>query len=340
MLNLLTDGWLWGLRCQSHSETNLDFISTRLAHCLEKRPADVWSLVFCVEYQVLLLLTIWRRMFASYHFVTMLRAYVISCGACFIVSFCLVIEFRNDSSALSKEFLFPAMPESTLHNYAAVSTMLSFTLLHAFMCISLFVLQRHELRLRNSESSITADNAYVSAVDFHFRRKMDSLTSTDTVTVDTVPVLNWKHYGCAVYEYAALDWAYFACVLIFFGTWAASDTKGPLYDTAVHSEWVVLLLGVLMHVYALWQSERPLSWVLQKPANIFAHAWHSIHSCSRTWNELLMCASYVAAVLYTLLIFGMAPLTPSGDPTRAHTSTMTFMVVISTYLYTAILLLS
>jgi hypothetical protein len=69
-------------------------------------------------------------------------------------------------------------------------------------------------------------------------------------------------------------------------------------------------------------------------------ALRNLFNCSRTWRELLMSASYIAAVLYSLIIFGMAPLAVSDNATRAHTSVMTFIVVSTTYTYAAILLLS
>jgi hypothetical protein len=360
---LYTDNWTPAC---TKPGTGLEYISTRLAHCLDTRPTDIWALVFCVQVQVLALISVWRRLFASYHVVTRVRECVVSCAVWFILSFAMVVDYRNDSSAPTTPFLvFPSLDESTLHTYAAVCTMLSYTLLHACMCFSLLTLQRHERALSRADMQIPSTGSgvrgdgYVS-IDFDFRRRVDlfldstpgtsALGPTASATVASAPSsTRWKAYGCGLCEYAVLDWLYLVCVFVFFLTWASNHSEGPVYDTAVHTEWVVLWLGSCMHLYALWQNWRPLTWVSEEPAGLLHEAWRNLQSCRRTWRTLFACSSYVVALLYSLVVFGMAPLDASdhsiSGPTahgnrHATSSWQLVAVVVSTYLYAAILLLS
>jgi hypothetical protein len=359
---LYTD--LWTPKC-SRIDADLEYISTRLAHCLDRRSTDVWGLVFCVEVQVLLLASVWRRLFASYHIVTRLRECVISCAMWFILSLAMVVEFRNDRNTLTVPFLvFPSVQESILHAYAAVCTMISFTLMHACMCFSLFALQRHEHVLQRSvvHSTTTYQRAggYIS-IDFDFRRSVDVLCvdvlseqrphvpglggTHDTTTTAVDVSSRWNAYRCALCEYAVLDWIYLLGVIVFFFTWALGSSDGPVYDTAVHTEWFVLAMGSFMHMYALRQNWRPLSWVREEPGDILHEACRNLRSCQYTCRSLLLCSSYVCALLYSLVIFGMAPLqlldaqAPGADQ-HATSSWQLLAVVVSTYLYAAIILLS
>lgn len=357
IIMLYTDQWT--PKC-SGNYAELEYISTRLAHCLDTRFTDVWGLVFCVEVQVLILASVWRRLFASYHIVTRLRECVISCAVWFILSFAMVVEFRNDRNTLTVPFLiFPSIQESILHAYAAVCTMLSFTMMHAFMCFSLFALQRHERLLQLSVvHSITSHpraGGYVS-IDFDFRRSVQVPSGQlqivsgvgrtyDITTTPDETNSRWNAYRCALCEYVVLDWIYLLGVLVFFFTWTLGSTDGPVYDTAVHTEWFVLAMGSFMHLYALRQNWRPLSWVREEPGGIFHEACGSLRSCKYTCRSVLMCSSYVCALLYSLVIFGMAPLDlldeqAPGAAKHATSSWQLFAVVVSTYLYAALILLS
>jgi hypothetical protein len=347
-VNLYTDAWSPAC-AETHVE--LEYISTRLARCLDKRPADVWSLVFCIEVQVLILLTVWRRLFASYHVVSNVRECSISCGVWFVVSFAMVVDFRNDSNALTQEFLFiPPVRESALHSYAAVNAMTSLTVLHALLCGSLLVLSSYERRLlRDSASTRPPRPKAVSVIDFDFRRHeapvdmaVPNVYAAAVESSDGI-ISRWTSFRRLLYRYAALDWVYLICVIVFFFTWStASNTdSGLVYQTSVHSEWVVLLLGGTMQAYALWQSERPLSWAQGPPVDIFETAAQNLCSCRSTWRVLLTCMSFLGALLYTLTIFGMAPLkTVDDDSSQVHSSGLLLVAVVTAYLYSAVLLAS
>jgi hypothetical protein len=113
---------------------------------------EVWSLVYCVKFQILLLLTVWRRLLSSYHVFSWLRPWIVSFVVWFIISFAMVVEFRNDWNVLTNKFLWlPTFQESSLHVYAAVCTMVSLTLLHACMCVSLFALSSYETELARAK---------------------------------------------------------------------------------------------------------------------------------------------------------------------------------------------
>ena len=342
-INLFTDGW--SPRCTS-DPAKLEYVSTRIAHCLDKRPSYVWSLVYALQVQILLLLSMWRRLFVSYHFVSKVRQCVISCGVWFIISFAMVVEFRNDRNGLTTDFLiFPAMQESTLHSYAAVNAMLSLTILHALLCSSLIALSTYERQIAR-EAAITKATTLkgVSVIDFDFHKN-----ETAALTKDTSQ--QWDSFKTRVYEYATLDWVYLAFVIVFFYTWAVASTSTnvAVYETSVHTEWTVLLLGAVMQAYALWQSERPLVWNPDPPANIYVSAIENMRHCKASARTLLASASYVAALLYCLIIFGMAPLDmqkehggtyEQGHLQNARSSSMLLTTVVTTYAYAGILLLS
>jgi len=380
---LLTDSW--SPSCAA--DTELEYISTRLARCLDRRPAEVWSLVYCVEFQILLLLTVWRRLLSSYHVVSWLRPWIISFGVWFIISFAMVVEFRNDRDVLSNEFLWlPAFQESSLHVYAAVCTMISLTLLHACMCLSLFALSSYEIELAHSKPSPArpppartdgyqpvgaerpgAAGARLQAIDWQMRRSDEIMLDTakpgelrlpgsskaqqghaaqqahGSQQTQQAQISLWSEYKRALQKYVVLDWVYLVCIVVFFVTWSLNNNEGPLYSTAVRTEWIVLVVAAFMHGYALWQSNRPLSWVQDEPAGLLTHVLRSMHTASRceySWRDLGMCCTYVVALLYTLLIFGMVPLAASDDPEHARSSIMLLLVVVTAYAYSALLLMA
>jgi hypothetical protein len=257
----------------------------------------------------------------------------------------MVVEFRNDRNELTTEFLiFPAVQESTLHSYAAVNAMLSLTILHALLCSSLIALSTYERQIAR-EAAITKATTLkgVSVIDFDFHKN-----ETAAVTKDTSQ--QWDSFKTRVYEYATLDWVYLAFVIVFFYTWAiaSTSTNVAVYETSVHTEWTVLLLGAVMQAYALWQSERPLVWNPDPPANIYVSAIENMRNCKASARTLLASASYVAALLYCLIIFGMAPLDmqkehgnyEQGHLQNARSSSMLLTTVVTTYAYAGILLLS
>ena len=353
---LLTDSW--SPSCAADAE--LEYISTRLARCLDRRPAEVWSLVYCVEFQILLLLTVWRRLLRSYHVVSWLRPWIVSFGVWFVISFAMVVEFRNDRNVLTNRFLWlPAIEESSLHVYAAVCTMVSLTLLHACMCLSLFALSSYETELTRAKPSLAHKDGYqqlveperpgaagprMQAIDWQIRRSDEPTQNAQTSM--------WAEYKRALRKYAVLDWVYLMCIVVFFITWSLNHSEGPLYSTAVHTEWIVLVVAVLMHGYALWQSHRPLSWVEDEQdeqdkqdaqAGLLSHVLMSLRtagSCTYSWRNLGIFCSYVLALLYTLLIFGMVPIAASDDPEHARSSIMLLLAVITAYAYSALLLMS
>lgn len=362
---LLTDAW--SPSCAAGVE--LEYISTRLARCLDKRPAEVWSLVYCVEFQILLLLTVWRKLLSSYHVVSWLRPWIVSFGVWFIISFAMVVEFRNDRNVLTNKFLWlPTVQESSLHVYAAVCTMVSLTLLHACMCVSLFALSAYETELARAKPQPVRKDAYhqlpeaerpgaegagVQAIDWKIRRSDDMSAAEQgglrlpraarrAPQERQAEIFMWTDYKRALQKYAVLDWVYLMCIVVFFITWSLNNSEGPLYSTAVHTEWVVLFVAGLMHGYALWQSSRPLSWVQEEQAGLFTHVLRGLRatgSCEYSCRDLGIFCSYVVALLYTLLIFGMVPLAASDDPQHARSSIMLLLAVITAYAYSALLLL-
>jgi len=115
-----------------------------------------------------------------------------------------------------------------------------------------------------------------------------------------------------------------------------------MHSTAVLTEWVVLLIAVIMHVYALMQFFRPLSWA-HANIGILTQALHSVRSlatCEHVWQKLWVSGAYVLALLYTLLIFALAPLAASEDTTHTYSSIMLLLTVITAYVYAALLLMS
>lgn len=357
---LATTGWsvyvcmiLLTETCAAHAE--LEYISTRLAHCLDARAAEVWSFVYCVEFQILFLLSMWRRLLSSYHFVTALRPWIISSGVSFVVNFAMVVEFRNDRSALTRRVLGMQFKEADLHVYAAVVTMTSLTVLHALLCWSLLALSTFEAKLALSmRSALTAarGDGYL-AVDFRFHRQAAEGTADaeharpsaqHASQTPRATASRWTQYHEALIRYAELDWVYFLCIIVFFVTWSLNNNSGPLYRTAVLSEWIVLLLAALMYGYALWKSARPLDWAPEVPDDIVTDALRSVRAlvtCAMSWRDVGQCIFFVAALVYTLLIFAFAPLAASeallADPQHCHSSPMLLLAVLSAYAFGALL---
>lgn len=344
-INLYSDAW--SPHC-AQGGVALEYVSTRIAHCLDTRQAEMWSLVYCIEVQILLLLSQWRRLFASYHFVTNLRECAISCGVWFIISFGMVVEFRNDRMALTEEFLFfPAIPESTLHSYAAVNAMLALTVLHALLCSSLLSLSTQERRIaRAAMLTRSASLKTVPVIDFDFRGAVseheDAMPVYAPTDASSDAYSHWGVFKRLVYDYAILDWIYLCCVVIFFVSWASASNSNSavVYATSVHTEWLVLLLGALMQAYALWQSERPLSWCPETPANLFISVAQNLRNCNTSWRVVMTSVSYVAALLYSLIILCIAPLGKNGDLMHARSSGMLLWTIVTAYAYGALLLLS
>ena len=352
--------------CAAHPE--LEYISTRLARCLDARAGEVWSLVFCVQFQILLLLVLWRRLLGtSHHFVTMLRPWVISFGVCFVVNFAMVVEFRNDRTALSRRVLGLEFKESDLHAYAAVVTMTSFTLLHALLCLSLLKLSAYQAeatrRTADESTANTASNARgdgYRAIDFRLQRPdagtpdseegdrvTVSASSSSAKTPAEYMYTFWAHYRKSLVLYAELDWVYFMTIIIFFVTWFLNNphvTNQGLYSTAVHTEWVVLAIAAFMHAYALAQSYRPLKHLPVSDDSYFTDVLQSLRtvlSCSMSWYDVGLCFFFVVSFFYTLLIFAFAPLATSEaqleDTQHLHSSPLLLLAVLSSYTCGALL---
>ena len=349
--------------CAAHSQ--LEYISTRLAHCLDARTAEVWSLVFCVEFQIALLLIQWRRLLHSYHFVTALRPWIISTGVSFVANFAMVVEFRNDSRALSRTVLGIQFKEADLHAYAAVVTMSAFTVLHALLCWSLLALSKYEAKLTlTADSARSARGDGYRAVDFQLVRPdaepvrppapahtpaashSASHSASPTASPAASPAAAaWALYRKSLVLYAELDWVYFMCIIVFFVAWALNNSTGPLYSTAVYTEWTVLAVAALMHAYALAQSHRPLTWLPDEPEDILAAMLSSMRAawrCSVSWRDTGLAAFFTASLVYTLLIFTFAPLaaTDAADAEHLHSSALLLLAVLSAYACGALLLMT
>jgi hypothetical protein len=119
-----------------------------------------------------------------------------------------------------------------------------------------------------------------------------------------------------------------------------STEQDAVFRAAVVTEWLVLAVGVCMYVFALWQSERPLSWVKELPDNIFKDAMKNLLSCKRTWLDIFYSVSFMLTMLFTFSIFGMAPLSNSADREHVHTSPMFLLVFLTAFAYAAILMVS
>jgi hypothetical protein len=95
----------------------------------------------------------WHRLCCRHDFVFHFKLWIVSCGVWFVISFCMVLEFRNDGNLPTRNFFFlPQMKESSLHVYAALNTMLSFSALHVLLAISLFKCSAHA-RLEPDEAA-------------------------------------------------------------------------------------------------------------------------------------------------------------------------------------------
>jgi hypothetical protein len=147
-----------------------DYISTKLAKCLDINSTMLWVFMYCIQFQIFVLLMTWHRLCCRHDFVFHFKLWIVSCGVWFVISFCMVLEFRNDGNLPTRDFVFlPRMKESSLHVYAALNTMLSFSALHVLLAISLFKCSAHA-RLEPDEAApmLPAGNK-VPAIDFQLK---------------------------------------------------------------------------------------------------------------------------------------------------------------------------
>jgi len=90
----------------------LDSISTKLENCLDIGSSMLWVFVYLI---------MWQRLFSSHEFVYQFKFWIVSFGVWFVVSFCMVLEFRNDRNLLTRTIFFlPQMKESSLTKLLAV----------------------------------------------------------------------------------------------------------------------------------------------------------------------------------------------------------------------------
>jgi hypothetical protein len=162
----------------------LDYISTKLAKCLDINSTMLWVFMYCIQFQIFVLLMTWHRLCCRHDFVFHFKLWIVSCGVWFVISFCMVLEFRNDGNLPTRNFFFlPQMKESSLHVYAALNTMLSFSALHVLLAISLFKCSAHA-RLEPDEAAPMLPAAdKVAAIDFRSRtqqKRQDTTTNSET----------------------------------------------------------------------------------------------------------------------------------------------------------------
>ena len=248
----------------------LDYISTKLAHCLDINSTMLWGFMYCIQFQTFVLLTTWHRVCARHDCVYNFKTWIVSFGVCFVVSFCMVLEFRNDGNLPTRNFFFlPQMKESSLHVYAAVNTMLSFSLLHVLMASSLLVLSAHTRAQPHEDQSVVRRP---KAVDFRSRNQ----DTTQETNMEMSPVFNCL---CA---YVGLDVIYALMVVMFICLYLVNVAKLTAFTMAI--EWAVGIVAICLHMCALGQSRRllDLSCTEQQPTRDVHWARSYCQSRART----------------------------------------------------------
>ena len=180
---------------------------------------------------------------------------------------------------------FPNITEDTLHESSAVFAIVSFALLHAILGFSL--------------------------LDLSYFEKIQSRQNKSE----------------EMHIYFLFDKMYVVLVVVFFIAWPLASTKhtdAGLVVAAV-SEWMVLVVGAAMHVYALFQVNRPIQLnqicaTRSKLFNVF---------CTLNW---------MLTFGISCLVFTIAPVGISADTLR--TSVFYLIVIISTYTGTGIIMLN
>lgn len=314
----------------------LDYISTRLARCLDKQPWLVWSLVFCIEFQVLMLLEVWSRLMSQHASIAQFHWFqfhwfqplMIALGLTFIISLAMVVEFRNDRHESTKLI---SMSEAEFHALSAVVTFLSLGFLHAVFAISLLILNSQPVKNTSPRSKV------VPSIDWRYEPVPDGELPKQEA---------WLCEGL-------LDVLYFVCVIVFLITWTLStssnSSNGAVYRTSVYSEWVGLGLGVAMHLYAYWCGNTlcERADMQHRPASTLERAWSTLRgaSCAQlSWKILLRCTVYVFFFIWTLLtVVLFAPLQVPGSEKaqeHVHSTVVLLLVVLSAYACATCLLLA
>jgi hypothetical protein len=144
-------------------------------------------------------------------------------------------------------FFLPQMKESNLHVYAAVNTILSYSLWHVLMAVSLFALSAHaRSRLSDEQARPMLPPGDVKAIDFQLK-----IPTRDTKTnSDTQDLCNCL---CA---YDSLDVIYALTVIVFICLWLVNVANLTAFTMAI--EWAVGCIAIGMHMCALWKSSRQL----------------------------------------------------------------------------------
>lgn len=276
-----------------HDDWNLEYISTQLAACLDTFPEASWAFVFTLQVQTCLLLLAWERLFCSTKLLVYFECVITMTAATFIISLASVVEFRADRSTRAASY--PGVVESTLHGYAAVFTMLSFGGLHVLLAVSLLDLSYCEQQMIESPHLLACR----------------------------------QEYKALIQNYMRFDKAYFVCVAAFFILWPLSQSSGSdLFMLAAVSEWLILVLGCCMHVYAISQITRPLPWVPDKAL---------VPPRSRAVRMYcLLCWAF--SLTSTCLVFTFAPFSTNTDTDSLSTSIPFLLLVLSTYAGVGLLL--
>lgn len=276
-----------------HYDWNLEYISTQLAACLDTYPVVSWAFVFALQVQTCLLLVAWEKLFYSTKMLVYFECVITTTAATFVVSLGSVVEFRSDRTTHAASS--PGVIESSLHGYAAVSAMLCFGLLHVLLAASLFDLSYCERQMVSSKLLLDG----------------------------------WPEYNIVIQNYARFDKAYFVCVLLFFILWPLSQSSGSAtFALAAVSEWMILVVGSCMHIYAISQITRPLPWVCDKALVPGRSGLVKLY-CLLCWGFSLTS---------TCLIFILAPVSVNTDTEALHTSVTFLLLVVSTYTGVGLLL--
>lgn len=272
---------------------NLEYVSTQLAACLDTFPEASWVFVIALQVQTFLLLGAWERLFRSTKLLLYFECMITTTAAYFVICLASVVEFRSDRKASSAAY--PDVVESTLHVWAAVGAIVSFGSLHLLLAISLLDLSYCEQKMIGSP------------------QVMDCL----------------QDYKKVIENYMRFDRAYFFCVLVFFVAWPISFNAGSdTFVVAAVFEWLVLIVGSCMHIYALMQITRPVPWV---PDNGPAQ--------DRSAGVKMCCLlGWVISLAFTCTVFVFAPVSVSADGPELHTSVLYLLLVISTYAGAALVL--
>ena len=281
----------------------LDYISTKLAQCLDINSTMLWVFMYCIQFQIFVLLVTWHRLCCRHDFIFHYKLWIVSCGVWFVISFCMVLEFRNDGNLPTRNFFFfPQMKESDVHGYAAVNTMVSFSALHVLLAVSLFQCSAYARVELGEAAPMLPDK--VAAIDWLSRTQQQRPDTTRNS--ETQPLINCFR------AYVSLDVIYLLTVLTFICMWSLNVAKLTVFTMAI--EWAVGFIGITMHVCALWQSNRLLDISFTK------------HYMTIDFN----CKTLLSAVFMFVAIFLLLRTVPYGNSITHAQSSLHFWILVGT----------